>query len=183
MLYGSTGSTQGWCRILDEQASTLGGTFNWYKADLGAKSASRSYKRGIPSHDLTVSGYISSTLDAPTGGVSTRRFMRMSEGGLALMKTQMFKIVPPFRVEFPPYAGSNHMLLKFATFDPKTGAIKGTFYYQTRVASFEGLLFSSEWGFGHFLLPEAADETGETLNNTPIRSGKIKIEVDSVNFY
>lgn len=176
LLYGSQGSLQGWCDVMENGG--LEGYLNWFKANLGPKSTSRSYKTGFPGHDLLAQGGLFLELPPPILGTPGGREIAFTQGGLGVRIFQFFMVNPNFSLRFP-YPPP----LKFTTFDPKTGLFSGTLNHQGRKALFNGLMRGDGNGFGHFLLQEAPDEPGETSSNTPLQSGMVELKVDRTFYF
>jgi hypothetical protein len=185
MLYTNTGSAQGWLLI---SGDNLDGTLSWNKSSPAKPSTSWNYPNGFPLHDQVVFGnlYTAPTNGAIIGRLSAASQLRFTHGGLPDSFSQPFtfssKSVPQISVRVNEVRISSPSL--------KTGLFTGSFSLTepdlldltppqgsvTRPAIFRGVIVNRAGGFGHFLLPERPDESGETVNKTPFTSGRVFIE-------
>ncbi len=203
MLYGKTGSAQGWANINLTSNMLVGGELDWYKAD-NAASTSRSYRAGIPLHTLNVlgarytkpaTGSLVLGLTAPVSATSTTPNARLifTSAPLSAAMEQLFQITSANAVKMPTKAADNPKAVKL-TLATATGLISGAFTLKdpdpldlkapiaviSRAPAFNGLLVTHpaiNKGVGFFNLAELADPEveGEKNTTTKILSGKVEL--------
>lgn len=186
MFYTNTGSTQGW---LVTSGEYLDGYLSWSKSSPVKPSTSRNYPNGFPLHDLVVFGklYTAPTSGNIIGGLAEDSQLRFTHGGLPDSFRQPFT----FSSKSVPQISVRVNEVKISSPSLKTGLFTGSFSLTepdlldltppqgtvTRQATFSGVILNRVGGFGHFLLPERPDESGETVNKTHFASGRVFIEV------
>ena len=218
MLYTNTGSVQGWLQAVADTSNapasyannTLdnlsGEAVSWFKSPQPDKSTTRSYKGGIPQHNLTVTGGAWPKLVSPnlvlglsdaTGNnnahlLFTKGGIETSPPGVSGTLEQALRIKAPANTVVMPTGAANPTLVKL-TLTPATGLITGTFTYKdtnplppkqlvTRTTNYYGVLVKRlNQGVGHFLLakmPAAAvgNTPATTPSTSPILSGKVVFE-------
>lgn len=178
MLYTNTGSLRGWAMIDATGNLDNDGIIDWAKAAQPAKSTTRSYKGGIPLHELTLIGgrYLKPSsgplLGLPNAPANAQ--VQFIGGGLETDLAQAFTITDKNAVQVPS-STQNPNTVK-VTLAAGTGLISGTFLpgpaVPKRTASFNGILVPRLGrGAGHFLLQRLPEALGETMSNTSILSG------------
>lgn len=187
MLYGNTGSFQGWAftgkgGVFDD------GPLNWTKKPQPANSTSRSYKDGFPAvMDVRMRGNLYTTpavlysmIGLQDGSPANDNIlMQFDQGGLTAAINQLASLYSPNRVVLPTSTTLNPAGVKF-TFVPATGVFTGSFSTGTpaRKADFSGIVvpFSRSPAVGYFLLPQAPVGT-ESPTKTPILSGSAQVRI------
>ncbi|MES2594212.1 MAG: immunoglobulin domain-containing protein [Verrucomicrobiota bacterium] len=190
LLYGSTGSVQGWSQIV---GNNLDGYLFWSKKFQGLKSTTRSYKDGFPQHQLNVTGgvYTAPAKDHIVIGLPPACMLSFYDGyipGFAF--NQPLTLTTANKVQISSSANQ----VKVTSLTPANGLFGGTFGITqrdlldstepfgnvTRPGTFSGVFVQRlSKGYGHFLLPERPDQAGESVTNTPIWSGMTTWEVDT----
>jgi sugar lactone lactonase YvrE len=208
MLYGNTGSAQGWQdfslyypTVAGHQPKTttfdssIGGSLDWMKIPQGA---GRSYAWGIPLHVLNSIG--ERNIPPPSGQVvlgfsptSPNALAIFSHGGLSPNFSQALTITTSNTVS---PSGANPNQVKFTAFSSTTSKFTGNFTLVdtnpipnatpgsiSRNAVFNGVLLRRlDRGLGHFNLPQLPSEgpPATTPTTSPILSGQVRIEPNQV---
>lgn len=183
MLYTNTGSLQGWS-VIDATGNLDGdGTVDWAKASQPTKSTTRSYKVGIPLHQLALIGgrYLKPSsgplLGLPVANSNAQ--IHFIGGGLETDFAQTFTITDKNAAQVPSSIAQNPQTVKMTTLTSGTGLFSGSFTPSTlpkRTATFNGVVVPRLGrGAGYFLLQKLPEATGETMNNTSILSGGISL--------
>ncbi|HYF35096.1 MAG TPA: choice-of-anchor D domain-containing protein, partial [Prosthecobacter sp.] len=191
MFYSNTGSVQGWSVIDASGNLDSDGVIDWGKATQPTKSTTRSYKNGIPLHELVLTGgrYVKPTgivLGLPAQPANAK--VHFVSGGLEEQLTQVFTVTDKNAVLMPKAGDENPAAVK-VTLAAATGLISGSFTLGDldpldatepvavlkRTASFNGVLVPRLGrGAGHFQLQRLPEAVGETLAKTVILSGSVE---------
>jgi hypothetical protein len=195
LLYGGTGSAQGWNQWQAPSAGetdvTLDGTLDWFKY-IQLSNKVTNYKAGFPLHDLSLTGgryqppaageRVLGITDVPQRNAG----LRFSQGGI-----EQAALGAAASIDFTLTAANKSVPLpveenpaqtRLTKLVANSGAFQGTFVLQdarpgggptlTRRVSFFGLVVPRLGkGFGYFLLPELTP-----LTPVPLLSGQVLLE-------
>jgi uncharacterized repeat protein (TIGR03803 family) len=179
MLYKNTGSLQG-VMFVDNNpdwssVDTMNAPFDWYKVPQALSVADRTYKGGLPLHNVTLRGgkytpesHVFAFLGLETGSTTENAALRFSEGGLASF-TQNINVKTPNTVTVPANARGLNL-----TITPGTGVFTGSFNEGATKVSFEGVLVrldttAHQEGRGFTLVSQDTNPKG------PVLSGKVRL--------
>jgi hypothetical protein len=195
LLYGGTGSAQGWNQwqapAAEETEVTLDGSLDWFKyVQLSTKVTN--YRAGFPLHDLSLSG---GRYQPPAAGERVLGItddpqrnagLRFSQGGIELAALGAaasidFTLTTAHKGVLLP-AAENPAQTRLTRLVASSGAFQGTFVLQdarpgggttlTRRVTYFGLVVPRLGkGFGYFLLPELT-----ALTPVPLLSGQVLLE-------
>lgn len=174
LLYGKTGSIQGWARWA-QAGGNVDGSLEWCKAAQAEASPTRSYKGGFARHERLLAGgkYVPPAVGVRVLDLGAQARIRFDGGGLPAPLAVEF-LLSQANVPTPPQGHASK--LRFTTFHAATGLFSGSFEVPdaaARGAAFSGALVPRLGrGAGFFLLPEA---TG-VINKSAILSGAVTLE-------
>lgn len=212
MLYTNTGSFQGWQRAtantsappasytnntLDNLAGEL---TTWFKNTQSSTSTSRSYKDGIPLHNITVIGGAWPKLVSPNlvlglsdASATNNARLTFSQSGVEASAlgggnplAQSLRIKAPANTVVMPTGVANPATVKL-NLVASTGLISGSFVLKdanplggidvTRTNLYYGVLVKRlNQGVGHFQLAKLPVTVGEKPTTTKMLSGKVVFE-------
>lgn len=204
LLYTNTGSAQGWANI-NIGTTLVDGSVDWFKAVQKPTSTTRSYKAGIPRHDLNLrgarytkpaTGAMILGLTKPVSTTSTTPNARLLFTGASLAPLvapleQLFQVTAVNGVKMPTKVADNPKAVRL-TLATASGLLSGGFTLKdpdpldliapvaviSRAATYNGLIVPHpdiNQGVGFFNLAELADEVGEKNTTTKVVSGKMEL--------
>lgn len=195
MLFGYTGSAQGWCDLNVDSptfaANTLDGTVDWMKNPQVSTKVTN-YRDGFALHNLTLIGgrYTPPLTGSVVLGFATpppenaKIYLtgaNIADASQAMDAQVSFTITTANKVVMPP-AASNPTSTRITSFSVKTGAFAGSFVLRdpkpgggvgtlVRSVKFQGLLVPRVGeGAGYYLLNQYT-----TSVPVPLLSGKVRI--------
>ncbi len=163
LLYGKTGSAQGWHRLDADTGHLDSLAFDWFKAAPATPATKGGYRLGFPRHDLVLAGgtYLppaAGTLlfGQPESAAPAPLRLDFRHGGLAAPLSQDLQLLAGSKPA--PFVSAH--ALKFSPWNPAKGLFGGSFLQEGRKGLFSGAFVTRlNRGAGHFLLPAAAAPT------------------------
>lgn len=171
LAYSGTGSAQGWQKLMYTPGNPLGayidGNVTWFKQPQPAKSTVRSYKAGIPLHQLTTLG---SKILIPAKGQIELGFEDKPENAMAMFTAANLSgegAMLPVRITTSQTVLIAKGLPLTMTIDKTAGKFLGTCGLDGRLAAYYGI-FSPRIGFGigQFQIPASASPTSPILGGS-----------------
>lgn len=176
LAYGGTGSAQGWQKLMYSAASPLGamidGTVDWMKKAQPVKSTTRSYKAGIPLHELTTLG---SKIIVPGRGQIE---LGLQDKPLnAMLEFEMAGLEDAVMVDLRISSANVPQLLRGSpitmTIDKVAGKFLGVYTANRIAAPYYGLFVPRlGYGIGHFQRAQSTSATSSVFSGSIMLRGQ-----------